>query len=901
MIDLRRVRSIALVTAMVVGVSVLVGSVFSETIKIGDINGDSQVNSLDYVMMKKYVLGSIEKFPNENGLVAADVNGDNDINSLDCSMMKKYILGMITKFPKDDIVIITDQPSPTATYTATPTLKHTQMNTPSATISKTPTPTTKIPTNTPTFTPTVTPTAIMTKTPVAGHPRLFVNKNDIAALSARFNHPDLAGIKSSFNSQKSYKTTGTVTSDKPNDAIRKKMEALAFEYLIDSGNKSASGKEAIQIAINYLTSFGNIGTGKVTNYNDLGYTNEMIIGAAMVYDWCYPLLTEADKQKLKDGMIAVCKRTEYGLPNPSMKQYLSGHYGELNPTTYLAMGIALKDEDPTYYNFAFNEQVNGFAPSRNSMFASGTHHQGAQYMHVRHYNELLQHFMMDKIGVSPYTNNINTVTFRDVYGKVPQTKDLNGMAEGDCHNELIMGYPQLYYLSATLSKDPYLQYVAKSKLSSGTNFAARMFFYYDPEIKATTLENSLSLTKYFPSPAGMMIARNMWDYDSTSYNSNAMVVLMNINEYNAKNHTHLDAGNFSIYYKGHLALDSGIYQGGDSGNEWGATNYNNYYSRTIAHNSLLVFDPNEPLPRVAWNAVPAARDGGQFFFNSTAWDNAQAMFKAGKSAEVLAHDIAPGNVPDYSYLKGDLTAAYNVPSYISQYPAKAKNIRRSFVFLNHKETTIPGTLIVLDKVVSSDASFKKTWLLHTQNQPVVDGNHIVATSTSDGRNGKLSTTVLLPEIDNQSIVLVGGPGKEYWVDGKNYGTATQQDAGAWRVELSPKKGALSDNFLNVLQATSATNATGLKDVTKVYSSDSNYVAVKVKDRIVVQQLQLGANTSTINFTIGDVGTNYKVLVTDLQSGTWTVTSPSGKNSFTVSNEAGTLYFESKGGNFIITK
>ena len=75
----------------------------------------------------------------------------------------------------------------------------------------------------------------------------------------------------------------------------------------------------------------------------------------------------------------------------------------------------------------------------------------------------------------------------------------------------------------------------------------------------------------------------------------------------------MDLGHFSIYYKGHLALDSGIYQGKDADNGWGKENYVNYYSRTIAHNSLLIYDPDEPKPVGGWKEKAKARDGGQIF------------------------------------------------------------------------------------------------------------------------------------------------------------------------------------------------------------------------------------------------------------------------------------------------
>jgi heparin/heparan-sulfate lyase len=739
-----------------------------------------------------------------------------------------------------------------------------------------------------------------TSGPLPQHPRLFVRSSEIQGLRRRFSNPDFYDLKKVFNEQKSFSTDGKVTSEKPDEHIRQKMEALALEYMLDN-TKKTSGKEAITLAINYLTSYSILRTTKAVSYEDNTNTYDALIGAAFVYDWCYNLLTDKEKQDLMTGMKKVCLIGEYGLPETSKVQYLAGHYGECAPTAYMAIGIATFDEDPSFFNYEYDEQVNKFAPSRNPMYKAGTHHQGAQYIHVRYTHELLQHFMLNKLGISPYDKNISNAVYRAIYDIIPQKTDMDGMPEGDGHNHLEMGYSQLFYLAANLSKDPVLETVSKKYLMEQKNQSARLFIYHNPEIPAKPMD-SLCLSRFFPSPSGIMIARTKWDLDKTGYDSNAMVVVMNMKEYNAQNHTHLDGGHFSIYYKGHLALDAGIYQGKDAQNGWAKLNYTNYFARTIAHNSLLILDPNEPLP-YGWDkkSVVKARDGGQFFFADHAWDTSKDMFAAGKSSEILAEEISAGMQPDYTYFKGDLTKAYNVPKFVGVYPPKAEAVRRSFVFLNHKSNDIPGTLIVLDKVVSTNAAFKKTWLLHTQNEPTVSKNIITAVNTDDGRNGKLVNTVLLPEIKNQDIQKIGGPGKEYWSDGKNWGSVTQEDAGGWRIELSPVNASLSDNFLNVIQAMDADRNAGKQTIEKVFSENGEYVVVQVKDRIVAEQLILGKNEKEIRFTLGNSKTTYKVLVTDLKAGKWKITSPAGIKHAVVTEKTGTLYFESAGGKFVFEK
>jgi expansin (peptidoglycan-binding protein) len=83
--------------------------------QIGDVNGDNDVDSIDYALMRSFLLGTIKDFPVEDDMWSADINGDGEIDSIDFGLMRKYILGMIKVFPK------TDSPTPTLTPALTPT------------------------------------------------------------------------------------------------------------------------------------------------------------------------------------------------------------------------------------------------------------------------------------------------------------------------------------------------------------------------------------------------------------------------------------------------------------------------------------------------------------------------------------------------------------------------------------------------------------------------------------------------------------------------------------------------------------------------------------------------------------------------------------------------------------
>jgi len=67
---------------------------------VEDVNGDKEVNSLDFALYRMYLVGKVKNFPNEKATKAADINGDGDRNSLDFGLLRMYLIGKIKEFPK---------------------------------------------------------------------------------------------------------------------------------------------------------------------------------------------------------------------------------------------------------------------------------------------------------------------------------------------------------------------------------------------------------------------------------------------------------------------------------------------------------------------------------------------------------------------------------------------------------------------------------------------------------------------------------------------------------------------------------------------------------------------------------------------------------------------------------
>lgn len=81
------------------GRGVIYGDIVQTPITVGDLNGDTKIDTTDYVLLKKYLINPTRSTLDSEAKKAADVNGDGKINVLDYLMMNRFINKKITKFP----------------------------------------------------------------------------------------------------------------------------------------------------------------------------------------------------------------------------------------------------------------------------------------------------------------------------------------------------------------------------------------------------------------------------------------------------------------------------------------------------------------------------------------------------------------------------------------------------------------------------------------------------------------------------------------------------------------------------------------------------------------------------------------------------------------------------------
>jgi heparin/heparan-sulfate lyase len=715
----------------------------------------------------------------------------------------------------------------------------------------------------------------------AEHPRLYLRAADVANLPQRMAHPVLAPVVTRLRKMAA-------------QSPQARVEWEALNYLAQPD--AAKGRATIVDTLALLKAC------KLADKQDAcRETGRMMVTGAIVYDWLYPLLTAEQKREFVMELVRLAKTQECGYP-PLHGGSVTGHASEaMIMRDMLSAGIAIFDEEPEMYRLAAGRFFREHLPARNWFYPGNAYHQGDSYGLHRYSWDLFPLFIFDRLGAgNVYNPEQRYVPYHALYTTRPDGQRLRG---GDSFKvSTARGTPWSEFGSTVLTASYYGDGVLLSQfLKQGGTGAGEMIFellWRDPDLVAKPIA-TLPLSRYFAAPFGWMVARTGWGED-------AVIVELKINEYNFGNHQHADAGAFQLYARGALAIDSGLYEGGSSGN-YGSPHGKNYYWRTIAHNSLLVFDPAEKFAK----NPDYGNDGGQRLPNNRSeprtLDDLLNPAKGYRTGKVLAHGFGPdASVPDYTLLQGDLTAAYS---------AKVRGVTRSFVFLNLKNSSVPGALIVFDRVVSADAVFRKFWLMHTLEEPRLAGTRATVERTEHGARGQLNLDVLWPAADNADVSKVGGPGKEYWVFGKNYANdvpvarreKTSLETGDWRIEVSPKQAAAEDLFFTVMQTTDRTAPKRLP-VTRIEAGERVGCVIAGAEATWVVLLRKDSQRSAaevrINVTAANArGSLGRVLVTDLAAGRWEArrAGTSEVVAVEVGQDSGAGWFEGAAGEWVLSR
>lgn len=299
----------------------------------------------------------------------------------------------------------------------------------------------------------------------------------------------------------------------------------------------------------------------------------------------------------------------------------------------------------------------------------------------------------------------------------------------------------------------------------------QMMFEDRPGVKPVA-PSDLPRTKYF-MPMGLAIARG--DFETGA--SAGTVASFKCTPVYLHNHGHRDANSFTIYHKGDQAIDSGGYDAYET------PHWYNYYIRTIAHNTIVLHDSAEKFDS---RGTEYANDGGQRFINEPHFQPRtieETKLDAFRDGEIIAYREGK----DFSYVCGDASNCYR--------KEKLERFLRHVTFVLDYPNKGCVSLVVLDELTLAAETLEPRFLLHTMSEPHVESNRIIARH----KGGRLTATVLLPQ--SPRIEKIGGPGREFEVDGKNYPLNRELNdrytCGAWRAEVSGGNGG-ARRFLTLL-------------------------------------------------------------------------------------------------------
>ncbi len=632
------------------------------------------------------------------------------------------------------------------------------------------------------------------------------------------------------------------------------IAGLALTYLITGDEKT--GQQAIAKALAERVDEGSV-------YKDLNssdglnkriHFHALLTERALCYDWCYPLLSDKEKAEFRNLMLPDMKK-RVGFK----RAWRSFHNGLYDTGWPLTAAILALDGDEPYTKEAWDfvkPELEDVLKTFENVFPDGEWGEGMDYNRHSTYPAINLFLAIKTATGKDFLATSQHIKNTGAY--ILYSSKANGLAlESDDNDWPFIGpweRSALLMLNEEF-RDGYNQNFINNCPAKRFQFEPALKFcdllWYDSTIQEQPLTD-LPLSKIFRGK-GLVMARSNWDWDSPNKPANSAWISFHCGDYFG-DHVHFDNNSFSISYNGELALDAGRYDC-----DWGIEDWTlskdstkirrsqffNYYKRTIAHNTILVMDPNE---RLALNLI---NDGGQIDQlrlkgpRNVPEDYDQGNFPSEEGIGKCDWATNPGRwetgditsykaTNDFMYVRGDATKSYS--------PSKMNSYIRQLVYLQ------PGIIVVMDRVVSTNPDFKKTWLLHSVNEPAIDKNSNSFEITEG--EGRLVCVSVLP--NKMKVSKIGGPGKEFLVDTAHLtcglkSTVDPQELhyaeipGAWRVEINPAVAAKEDYFLNVLMVSNKSS----KEVPTVK------VLSETADEISIQVSTKDGKSAVLNFTKGE--------------------------------------------------
>ncbi len=518
---------------------------------------------------------------------------------------------------------------------------------------------------------------------------------------------------------------------------------------------------------------------------------------ALFFDWAYNGLEDETKQNLARAIYRVFYTFihEYIIDNhPGGDSYVTSHNVE-NCAVSIRACVALynadglseqeKNDIVDWFQIIYDKWINGILPAQAYFRGEeGGWNWGSAYSMIAFHN---QYQFFDDIlyatGKNLYEeqewlkNSINQYWyyFRPSYY-------CTHFGDGMVHLERA---DRVIYRHAAVFQDPRSQYLVQQfgNIDRIDNSTVTVRKLIQCDFSAPQVEHPDMPLNWFAPRVGMSVSRTSWDSDAT-------MVWFSSPEIRRADHEHRDNNTFVIIKDKPLIMHSGTYA------LFSHPHYRNYYSRTIAHNSICVFDSTE---QYAVFGHPISNDGGQL-----ETERMDQLSDIELPRHQRARRLLYAATDDYVYNVVNAGLAYD--------SSKLDRFERRLLYLK------PDKVIVVDYLHINNIGVAQRdvkYINHFSKQPNINGDivnvsvphHIVSYNGHDytavNGNGSVGIRTLWPQ--NTTTTLVGGDGYEFWVNGKNYPVQYQveneedeYDAAAWRIEVEPNQVEENQMFVHTI-------------------------------------------------------------------------------------------------------
>ena len=615
----------------------------------------------------------------------------------------------------------------------------------------------------------------------AEHPRVYVNHDIIPLLRERVE-------------KKAYACAMQVMRESMHGTVRKDLipaiEANAFSFLITGD--TASGKKAIALLDEYIKS--KKPAGDKTKL--LLCRGQMLHTLAMVYDWCYGLMDSSVRDTFLSAVTDTVEQIEAMYPKKDLRDILINVSESQLIRDLMAAAVAVYNEMPELFERLNKKFLQEYIVMMNFIAASEGYPQGPGFGALRAAFDMHLIWLFDRMGYGfIFSEHIRLQPYYLIYMRRP---DGFMFHDGDTYidydkNGNPCRFSRIFMHASSYYRDPVLHGQFLKQLD-GVDFQGAFWnnnridpveflLFYDDTVDIEGIKH-LPMTKLFPQPIGAMICRTGWDMEE---NSEDAVAYFKIGVFNFDCHQHLDGGQFQVYYKGYLAVDSGGFA------KYGDGHDVNYNKRTVAHNCVLFHKPRE---KMVYRGRDVSNDGGQVSLNDhRPCFSIIDLFEGGQKMGKFINEVQIPNcvTPKYSHLRG---------MYDDAYGTKLNIYSRSFLFINTGDEKCPVIICIVDRMKSR---FKKSYLLHTMEKPQLLFNNVIVKDSVKG--GRMVHTTVFPKVGEFSSNLVGGTGGSFYVDSANYEPALTeaekavQEPGGYRVEIASNSEKMTEIFMHVMQLT----------------------------------------------------------------------------------------------------